>query len=102
MDAAALVLAGRSEFGQLVLRAQNSDGGFGPYLHSPSEPFDTAISLLALKVARTGADAIVRGRAYLIRLQSDDGGWPETTRPIGLAKLRPAALDIGVGDDGST
>ena len=79
MDAAALVIAGHTEFTAMILRAQNSDGGFGPYINSPSEPFDTAISLLALK----DITAIKRGRNYLIRMQEADGGWPATTRPAG-------------------
>ena len=31
------------------------------------------------------ADAIARGRAYLIRQQLADGSWNETTRPAGQA-----------------
>ena len=79
MDAASLTLAGRPGFAAMIERARNRDGGFGPYVNSPSEPFDTAIAMLAL----SKPDAIARGRAYLIRVQNDDGGWPETTRPAG-------------------
>ena len=79
MDAAALTLAGRAGFTAMIERAQNRDGGFGPYVNSPSEPFDTAIAMLALK----DVDATKRGRAYLIGVQNEDGGWPETTRPSG-------------------
>ena len=69
------------------LRAGRSDeGGWGPYRDSPSEPFDTAVVLLALvrKRDEPGADALIRGgRAYLISTQRSDGSWPETTRPPG-------------------
>jgi len=66
-----------------IVAAQSSDGGWGPRLHSPSEPFDTAIVLLALHQAGVGQQAIARGRAYLAGTQERDGGWPETTRPPG-------------------
>jgi hypothetical protein len=74
-----------------ILAAQTSDGGWGPRLHAPSEPFDTAVVLLALQGAlrqagsrqQEVAQAIARGRGYLIATQERDGGWPETTRPPG-------------------
>jgi hypothetical protein len=66
-----------------IVAAQASDGGWGPRVHSPSEPFDTAIVVLALSRAGEGAEAVVRGRAYLIANQEKDGGWAETTRPPG-------------------
>lgn len=73
-----------------ILAAQASDGGWGPRLHSLSEPFDTAIVLLALQAALHQArqqgvvqQAIGRGRGYLIATQDSEGGWPETTRPPG-------------------
>ena len=69
------------------LRAGRSDeGGWGPYRDSPSEPFDTAVVLLAFARKRDepGSDALIGGgRAYLISTQLDDGSWPETTRPPG-------------------
>lgn len=64
-----------------IVTAESSDGGWGPRLHSPSEPFDTAIVLLALHQASAAPQAIARGRAYLITTQERNGGWPETTRP---------------------
>lgn len=69
-----------------IVRAQNSDGGWGPHPRTPSEPFDTAVVLLALRGASQHArtrEAIVRGRAWLLHLQQPDGAWPETTRPPG-------------------
>jgi Squalene-hopene cyclase C-terminal domain len=69
-----------------LLRAQTTDGGWGPYRDSAPEIFDTALALLALngvssdpKVKRT----IERGRAFLLREQLSDGSWPASTRPAG-------------------
>lgn len=82
----------------LLKKGQGRDGGWGPYLTSPPEPFDTAIATLALHgltrrasraeptYTRTSlTDAIANGRAYLIRQQLSDGTWNETTRPPGQA-----------------
>ena len=71
----------------ILAEGQARDGGWGPYVTSPSEPFDTALALLALAPHR-GRDpaipaAIARGRQYLADLQLADGSWPETTRPAG-------------------
>jgi hypothetical protein len=71
---------------------QNSDGGWGPYPKSPSEPFDAAVALLALEAAsgmsamdqEAVEKAIAQGRKYLIASQLPAGGWIETTRPSGF------------------
>jgi hypothetical protein len=81
---------------ELLKKGQGRDGGWGPYVTSPAEPFDTAIATLALHglmrrpsrhessfTKATLADAIARGRAYLVREQLADGSWSETTRPNG-------------------
>jgi len=71
---------------KLIRTAQTQDGGWGPYADSPPEPFDTAVTLLALAPLRRRpgvADAIRRGRSFLAAQQSPDGGWPATTRPPG-------------------
>ncbi|MCZ6794378.1 MAG: hypothetical protein O7J95_12270 [Planctomycetota bacterium] len=93
----------REECLDLLRRAQAPDGGWGPYLESPTEPFDTALALLALEevASRRGAPAIKpavrepavrepavremvrRGREYLLATQLPEGGWLETTRPPG-------------------
>jgi hypothetical protein len=69
------------------LRAgQSDDGGWGPYVDAPPEPFDTALALLALAGLDPEAEArpmVARGRAFLAATQRDDGSWPETTRPAG-------------------
>src|SRR5262249_1726379 len=65
-----------------ILPAQGSDGGWGPHAMSPSEPFDTAVVLLALRACNQPGP-IDRGRDFLMGLQRPDGGWTETTRPPG-------------------
>ncbi len=70
----------------LIIKSPASDGGWGPYSLSPSEPFDTALALLALRTAEATLDVralIGRGRRYLIQTQLPTGGWTETTRPPG-------------------
>jgi hypothetical protein len=79
---------------EVLKRGQGPDGGWGPYVASQSEPFDTALAVLALAGVpnvegrssvpysdRDLEEAITRGRAYLLGAQSPDGSWPETTRP---------------------
>lgn len=68
--------------------AQNRDGGFGPYPNSGSEPFDTALVLLAtsgLPAAQRDEHLAMarKARQYLLDTQLDQGGWRETTRPAG-------------------
>ena len=76
----------------LLARGQAPDGGWGPFATAASEPFDTAIAVLALaaiddalaRPAFSGEGrqvAIARARRFLIDRQLDDGSWPETTRP---------------------
>jgi hypothetical protein len=69
-----------------IVEAQGSDGGWGPQRFAPSEPFDTAVVLLALAgrgLTGQAAEALTRGREFLVRAQLPEGGWPETTRPPG-------------------
>jgi squalene cyclase len=82
VDAAALLLAdpSRRDCRTMLLEAQTSDGGWGSQPHMPAEVFDTALALLALDGPRAVID---RGRAWLLKMQEKDGGWPETTRPSG-------------------
>jgi hypothetical protein len=104
LDAAAIVLglaggtdaaanAQRERALDAIMRGQAPAGGWGPYVSSPPEPFDTAIVLIALHDlaprpvgvtpfdSRTMTQAIERGRDWLTAQQLDDGSWPETTRP---------------------
>ncbi len=81
---------------ELLRKGQGRDGGWGAYVTSPAEPFDTALAILALRqlttrparaepsfTSATLADAIAKGRDYLVREQLADGSWNETTRPAG-------------------
>jgi hypothetical protein len=70
----------------LLRRAQSTEGGWGPYLVSAPEPFDTAVSLLALQELRDKElDPLIRhGRAWLVSRQQANGSWPATTRPAGV------------------
>ena len=89
LDAAALLLGGRrdpDECLEILRRGQSRDGGWGPFVTSPPEAFDTAIALLALmsRIDRPGvAEMARRGREFLVGMQEADGSWPETTRPHG-------------------
>jgi squalene cyclase len=71
-----------------LMEGQAESGGWGPFVRSSPEVFDTAIVLLALSTLpeEPAIDkAIKRGRAYLVKTQELDGSWPETTRPSGGA-----------------
>jgi hypothetical protein len=116
LDAAAILLAlepsqrpdlrtQRLQCLKLIREGESEQGGWGPYVHSPAEPFDTAIVLLALgrriqarvplksegssplslrSAEQEAIQAMIgRGRAYLVATQRPDGSWPETTRPPG-------------------
>lgn len=78
--------ARRSRGLALLRQSQGRDGGWGERSQAPSEPFDTALALLAL-ASSPGSDLvngmIARGRAFLIAEQLPDGSWVETTRPPG-------------------
>jgi hypothetical protein len=70
----------------LIRKGEAKKAGWGPYVTSSPEPFDTAVVLLAL--ARLPQEREVkemrrRGRSFLLSLQRNDGSWPETTRPEG-------------------
>jgi hypothetical protein len=88
-DVAALLLGGRrnpEECLEILRKGQTRDGGWGPYVTSPPEVFDTAVALLALmaQIDQPGVPEMVRrGREYLVQTQESDGSWPETTRPPG-------------------
>jgi hypothetical protein len=84
-DAAARVQ--RKKCLALIRKGQSRDGGWGPYVNSPSEPFDTALVILALATSsdKETKATLERGRKYLLSVQQADGSWPATTRPAGSA-----------------
>ena len=107
IDAAAVVLAlgvaedpaagaQRRHCLELIMKGRAPSGGWGAYLTSAVEPFDTALVLLALQPllgqpelaapvtdAATLTEAVDQGRVFLMSQQLDDGSWVETTRPAG-------------------
>jgi hypothetical protein len=71
----------------IIGRGESPDGGWGPFVSSPSEVFDTALALIALSSHATREaktrDWLARGRKFLLDRQREDGSWPPTTRPAG-------------------
>ena len=67
----------------ILQNGQSRDGGWGPYVTTAPQVFDTAMAVQALTLVdrQELKDAIARGKAYLVRQQRPDGSWPETTRP---------------------
>ncbi len=93
-DTDAAAVAQRQKCLDVLKRGQGPDGGWGAYLTSQSEPFDTALAVLALLTARNASspqaasnsvreltEMISRAKDYLVGSQNPDGSWPETTRP---------------------
>lgn len=76
-------LAQRRHCLSVIAEGEAPSGGWGPYLSSRPEPFDTALVVLALVRAGGERALIESGRAYLLDQQLDDGSWVETTRPAG-------------------
>ncbi|MQA31168.1 MAG: hypothetical protein GEU82_15260 [Luteitalea sp.] len=94
LDVDSAAVAQRQKALDVVTRGRGPDGGWGPYITSQSEPFDTALAVLALVNVRNVSalsavpysdrdldEAIGRARDYLVGAQNQDGSWPETTRP---------------------
>lgn len=80
LDVSARVLAlGRRGDIDRLIGMQAGNGSWN------SEPFDTAIAILALKTESRAAAAVERARKYLLQTQLEPGGWPGTTRPAGGA-----------------
>jgi hypothetical protein len=70
----------------LLRKGQSEEGGWGPFVMSAPEPYDTALALLGLSSlgpSELTRGMIARGREFLIARQQPDGGWVETTRPPG-------------------
>ncbi len=102
LDAAATLLALSDTDGQacrlrrtqsikLISTGESDGGGWGPFVNSPPEVFDTAVVILALNAEILKhpeqcklAAPIDRGRDYLMARQQADGSWLATTRPPGV------------------
>jgi hypothetical protein len=71
---------------EIIRQGESAEGGWGPFVNSPPEAFDTALVLLALRAQKqpTESTMIARGRKYLLAAQNSDGSWRATTRPRGV------------------
>ena len=126
LDAAAVVLAlgladdpaairQRQTCLDIIVRGQAPSGGWGAYVTTATEPFDTAVVVLALADLleapglaaptvdeRAGLERLIAdGRSFLLAEQLDDGSWVETTRPPGQQSYAQYISDVGVGDLGA-
>ena len=82
-DAEPAAAVARAHCRDLIRRGQSDVGGWGAYVSSATEPFDTAIVILALHADddKDQTKMIDKGLDFLIKTQLPDGSWPETTRP---------------------
>jgi squalene-hopene/tetraprenyl-beta-curcumene cyclase len=66
-----------------IRERQNADGGWNQTKGMDSDAWATGQALYALAQAGTKASeqAIIHGRAFLIKTQREDGSWPMTSRP---------------------
>lgn len=62
---------------------QNEDGGWSQIREMPSDAFATGQALFALVESGVPATdpAIVKGQAYLLSKQDENGSWPTSSRP---------------------
>jgi hypothetical protein len=67
----------------ILQSGQSREGGWGPYVTTAPQVFDTAMAVQALVMLDRPElkESIARGKDYLVRQQRPDGSWPETTRP---------------------
>lgn len=89
----------RAKYLNLLRFAQRDSGGWGAQPNADAATvFDTALVLIALQQLQTDprlarstyraeelAEAITRGRAWLVAQQKPDGSWPETMRRSGAS-----------------
>ena len=86
---------------RLLRRGQSDDGGWGPRVSSPPEPFDTALVLLGLAKCDQSPEVrgmIVRGRALPGRPATGRWKLDRDDPAAGQRQLRPADLDHRLGD----
>jgi len=71
---------------KVIAAGESPAGGWGPFVSSPPEVFDSALVVLALadfSEREKVLPMLERGRSYLLSMQEADGSWPATTRPRG-------------------
>lgn len=71
---------------KIIRESAHVGGGYGPYINSPAEVFDTALVILALsrdEQVKDHRNLIDNAKKQLIIWQLEDGSWEETTRPSG-------------------
>ncbi len=77
-----------------ILKLQHTDGGWGWMIgeeHSDSLPTGEVLYVLQREARTTAADAIARGRRWLLDQQREDGGWSiDITRFSKLDRSAPA------------
>lgn len=66
-----------------ICQNQNDDGGWSQADDMASDAWATGQALYALATAGVKADAptVVKGHAFLVKAQRDDGSWPMKSRP---------------------
>jgi squalene cyclase len=66
-----------------IKERQNKDGGWSQTKEMASDAWATGQALYALAHAgvKSDDDVVSRGRAFLVKTQSDDGSWPMESRP---------------------
>jgi hypothetical protein len=64
------------------LRRQREDGGWGQLSDRPSDAYATGQALHALSIAgiKNDSEVVVRGVAFLVGSQKEDGSWPMSRR----------------------
>jgi squalene-hopene/tetraprenyl-beta-curcumene cyclase len=69
---------------QHIKKRQNADGGWSQTKDMPSDAWATGQALYALASAgiKPTEPVIVRGQAFLVKMQRADGSWPMTSRPV--------------------
>ena len=82
---------------QELLSAQQPDGGWSSLPSTPSTPYATGISLVALQMGglSTSDAAYQRGIQWLLSTQQEDGSWYTKTRALGFQPFFDAGFPHG-------
>ena len=115
LDAAAVLLAlanatddgavsQRQRCLEVIRKGEEKQGGWGPYVNSSPEVFDTALVVLALSrqpATEQTRTWLQRGRAYLLRMQRERRQLAGNDATRGGGKLRRAAVHGRLGNPGT-